>query len=175
MRVALTHEGSIEQGSIIQVGGDGVSASDFLIEGNAISALLQIASDAPLGTRVISVNGPAPNRDLIGRMTFTVTEGTPTSVNGASPETPAAFTLGPNFPNPFNPSTQIPFELPQRAQVRVTVLDVAGRTVATPAEGDFPAGRHTVAFDASGLPSGVYLYRVEAAGQVLTRKMALVK
>jgi hypothetical protein len=84
-------------------------------------------------------------------------------------------TLAQNYPNPFNPSTTIRFTLPDRAEARLSVHDVLGREVAKLAEGELRAGEHSVQFDGSGLPSGVYTCRLEASGQVLTRRMTLMK
>lgn len=88
---------------------------------------------------------------------------------------PATYALARNYPNPFNPATEIAFALPQAGPVRLAVYDMLGREVAVLVDGVKPAGRHTVTFDADHLSSGVYLYRLEAAGQTLTRTMLLLK
>jgi hypothetical protein len=59
--------------------------------------------------------------------------------------------------------------------VTLTVYDVLGRRVATLADGVRPAGTHAATFDARGLPSGTYFYRLQAGGQAMTRRMLLVK
>ncbi|NBC15796.1 MAG: T9SS type A sorting domain-containing protein [Bacteroidetes bacterium] len=71
--------------------------------------------------------------------------------------------------------TTIRYALPEPTRVRLAVYDLLGREVATLADGLKPAGRHEAIFEASGLPSGVYLYRLEAAGRVLTGRMVLLK
>jgi len=88
---------------------------------------------------------------------------------------PQSFELSPAFPNPFNPATQVPFALPEAAEVRVEVYSITGRLVAVLANGRFDAGRHTLAFNAAGLASGVYLVRARLGEQVQTRKITLVK
>lgn len=88
---------------------------------------------------------------------------------------PEGFALLANYPNPFNPQTTIAFTLPQAAPVRLTVYDILGRQVAILRDGAFAAGRHEVTFDASGLPSGMYMYRLEAGSFVQTRRMLLLK
>jgi hypothetical protein len=88
---------------------------------------------------------------------------------------PEQFVLEANYPNPFNLQTTIGFALPQTSAVRLVVYDVLGREVARLVEGTLSAGRHEVVFDASGLPTGVYLYRLQADGFVQTRRMLLVK
>jgi hypothetical protein len=80
-----------------------------------------------------------------------------------------------NYPDPFNATTTISYALPQSALVRLSVYDIAGRKVAVLTETWQTAGFHQVAFNASDLPSGVYLYRLEAGGQNLSGKMLLMK
>ena len=95
-------------------------------------------------------------------------------------EIPEAFALDQNYPNPFNPETQIQYALSQTAPVRLTVVDLLGRTVQTLVDDEQPAGSYTVRWDgrnASGqpVPSGVYLYRLTAADFAATRQMVVLK
>lgn len=83
--------------------------------------------------------------------------------------------LGQNFPNPFNPTTRIPFELKQNAAVRIKVFNSLGVLVATLKDGMVRTGQHVINFDAEHLPSGLYICTVEALGHTVTRKMHLVK
>jgi hypothetical protein len=89
--------------------------------------------------------------------------------------------LGRNVPNPFNPITRIDFEVPAAGLVRLLVFDVRGRTVRTLVDDALPAGRYTALWDGRddggrGAASGVYYYRLEAAGGgVQTRRMTLLK
>jgi len=88
--------------------------------------------------------------------------------------------LSQNFPNPFNPVTTIRFELPAALDVRLSVFDVRGREVAVIAEGRMCAGSHAGVWDGRNdnghaVASGVYWYRLEAAGKTLSRKMVLLK
>lgn len=80
-----------------------------------------------------------------------------------------------NYPNPFNPSTFIHFVMPETADVKLAVYDMIGREVAVLVDGTVSQGSHTVSWDAGNASSGVYLYRLSSSGQVLTRKMTLVK
>ena len=91
------------------------------------------------------------------------------------PEVPATASLEPNFPNPFNPMTTIPFALEQSGSVTLTVHDMLGRTVAVLVDGVQPAGRHEIAWDAGSHPSGSYVYRLEAGGRTQTRVLTLLK
>ncbi len=85
------------------------------------------------------------------------------------------YALYQNFPNPFNPTTQIQFDLPDASEVHLTVYNAAGQRVATLVDGNLTAGRHSVSFDAENLPAGVYLYRLKTGRFSATRKMLLVK
>jgi hypothetical protein len=88
---------------------------------------------------------------------------------------PSTFALEENYPNPFNPSTNIGYTLPEAASVRLSVFDVLGREVAVLVEGAQPAGRHAVTWSAGALPSGLYVYRLKAGAFVETRTMMLAK
>ena len=88
---------------------------------------------------------------------------------------PEAFELAQNYPNPFNPTTSIEFALPHNARVDLVVFNVLGQEVATIASGLMEAGIHTLEFDASGQPSGVYFYRLTYPSGTETRKMILLK
>lgn len=85
------------------------------------------------------------------------------------------FSLMQNTPNPFNPSTTIAFTLAGEADVRLNVYDLVGREVARPVDGRLGAGEHEIQFDASSLPTGVYLYRLDAGEFVATRRMIVLK
>ncbi len=88
---------------------------------------------------------------------------------------PAAFGLQQNYPNPFNPSTTIRFTLPVREYVTLRVYNLLGQEVATLVNETLDAGESMVRFNGSRLSSGVYLYRLQAGGSTLTRRMTLVK
>jgi hypothetical protein len=91
------------------------------------------------------------------------------------PQLPSMFSLGQNYPNPFNPSTTIKYDMPKASMVRLTVHDILGREVSALVSGKKDAGTHEARFDAVGIPSGVYLYRLIAGSFVQTRKMIVVK
>ena len=88
---------------------------------------------------------------------------------------PTAFALYDNFPNPFNPSTQIRFDVAERTMVILEVFDSLGRKVKRLLQQQVGPGSHTVAFDASHLPSGIYLYRIQAGSFVQAKSMVLAK
>ena len=90
-------------------------------------------------------------------------------------EVVANFQLNQNYPNPFNPSTTISFNLATSENVTLKVFNVLGKEVATLVSGVKAAGMHTVQFDASALPTGLYYYTLQTPGVMQTRSMTLIK
>lgn len=88
---------------------------------------------------------------------------------------PTRFALEQNFPNPFNPSTQIVYTLAESMHVRLTVFDMLGREVQVLMDGVQPEGRNVTTFEASNLPSGLYLYRLETPEGSTANIMSLLK
>jgi hypothetical protein len=89
--------------------------------------------------------------------------------------TPATFNLEQNYPNPFNPSTSIKYSLAEAGNVRLSVYNTVGEEVAVLVNGFSQAGSFEVNFDASNLSTGVYLYKLQSANSVQTKKMMLLK
>lgn len=89
--------------------------------------------------------------------------------------TPNEFSLYQNYPNPFNPETKINFQIPTSGFVSLKVFDNSGKEVATLVSSEMASGYHSATFNASGLSSGVYFYKLETQGFVKVMKMALVK
>lgn len=104
---------------------------------------------------------------------FTITEGEATSVEDDA--VASSFSLDQNYPNPFNPTTNISFTLESAQDIHLAVYDVLGREIRTLESGRLSAGAHTIQFDASGLNSGIYLYRLSANDRTLTKRMTLLK
>jgi hypothetical protein len=88
---------------------------------------------------------------------------------------PTEFALEQNYPNPFNPTTTISYSIQELSFVTLKIYDVLGSEVTTLANEDKPAGNFEVEFDATGLPSGTYFYRIQAGNFVETKKMVLMK
>jgi hypothetical protein len=85
-----------------------------------------------------------------------------------------------NYPNPFNPTTQIQYTLPEAVNITISVFNVLGQQVRTLAEGTRSSGAHTITFNATGLPAGMYVVRLESTGQsgtvfTKTKKVMLLK
>lgn len=102
--------------------------------------------------------------------------GTPFQLESKTFELPTEFDLAQNYPNPFNSETVIRFALPAESAVQIEVFDVLGRRVAVLVDSDkVEAGSHSVAFDASMLASGMYVYRMKAGEFKSVHKMTLLK
>ncbi|MCH7529057.1 MAG: T9SS type A sorting domain-containing protein, partial [Candidatus Marinimicrobia bacterium] len=104
----------------------------------------------------------------------------PLGIDLAAAAVPADFSLLPNYPNPFNPSTTITFTVPRRERVRLAVYDIMGRPVRTILTATIEPGRHQVIWDGRdgrgrNVATGVYIYRLETPSKSLARKMMLVK
>ena len=102
-------------------------------------------------------------------------EGSANGATGQISSAKKAFELKQNYPNPFNPSTVITYTVAERGRVNLKIYDILGREVATLINEEKPAGQYNVKFNAANLPSGVYLYRLQAGENVQTKKMILLK
>lgn len=98
-----------------------------------------------------------------------------TTSSNARPDIPNQAELNQNFPNPFNPSTEISYALPNPEFVSLEVFDISGRKVATLVNGIRKEGRHTARWNANSAASGIYLYRLKTSEQLFTRQMVLIK
>lgn len=97
-----------------------------------------------------------------------------TSVSSSS-EIAGDYLLNQNYPNPFNPSTKINFSLPKAQNVSLKVYDINGKEVALLISGKVQGGNNSIDFFAGNLPSGIYIYRLEAGNFVESKKMILLK
>jgi len=95
-----------------------------------------------------------------------------TSENSSAP---FQFSLSANYPNPFNPATTIKYSIPQSGKVKLMVFDLLGNRVASLINKNIEAGEHKISFNAGNMASGVYFYRIESPGFVMTRKMLFAK
>ena len=126
---------------------------------------------------VLAIAGSASGNMLAGTDGYGLwyTGDTPTRVGMSSDPVPTQYALAQNYPNPFNPSTTIRYALPQRSQVRLSIIDALGREVAVLANSEQVAGTKEAVFNASGLASGIYFYRLQAGSFVQTKKLVLLK
>jgi hypothetical protein len=99
----------------------------------------------------------------------------PVSVEERSFTAPGSYGLAQNYPNPFNPTTTIRYAIPRPGHVILKVYNLAGQEVATLVSEKKPAGAHEVGWNAGDLPSGVYVYRLQAGEFNEAKKVLLVK
>jgi len=118
---------------------------------------------------------PGENEYCLGAIINGVHYGTITAVDPVSKSLPAYYTLSPNYPNPFNPTTLISYSVPVRAYLTLTVYDCLGRVVSLLREGVHDPGKYQVQFDGSMLSSRVYLYRLHSGKFSQTNSMLLIK
>ncbi|MBO6522857.1 MAG: zinc-dependent metalloprotease [Balneolaceae bacterium] len=121
-------------------------------------------------TMKVRTNDPQ-NPSLEVPITLTVAN----MVSNEFDDAPVKIALDQNYPNPFNPATTISYTLREAENIRLEVFNIQGQKIATLFEGRQQAGEHDVPFDASNLSSGVYMYRLQTASQILTRQMVLIK
>lgn len=111
-----------------------------------------------------------------GRSMYKIDLSQVVNVSQANSELPESFYLSQNYPNPFNPGTMIGYKLPSAGYAKLMVHDVLGREVATLVNGNVSAGSYEVAFDAAGLPGGVYFYSLSIDGELKSvKRMTLLK
>ncbi|MCX6158608.1 MAG: YCF48-related protein [Ignavibacteriae bacterium] len=103
------------------------------------------------------------------------TNGGSTWIQPINSEMQKDYKLGQNFPNPFNPSTNIKFSLPKTGFVKLSVYDILGKEISVLVNEKIGVGNYEVSFDGSNNPSGVYLYKLEVNGISETKRMLLVK
>ena len=131
--------------------------------------------DANIGA-VVGTDGVIGMTDSGGGEPVTISNPVGTATEDpANTELPSQITLDQNYPNPFNPVTRIQYSLPEQHDVRLEVFDILGRSVALLVNESRNAGTHTVPFDAAGLSSGVYIYRITAGPHSVVRRMMLMK
>ncbi|MGB6034137.1 MAG: T9SS type A sorting domain-containing protein, partial [Bacteroidota bacterium] len=129
----------------------------------------------PWGVTVEKVNGRIWVADSENQRVLRFSPTAPVSVDPGDVSAPGRFALHQNYPNPFNPVTVIQYDLSERSHVTLRVFNVLGEDVATLVDEVQGAGHRSVDFVGAGLPSGVYLYRLNAGGFVETKKMSLVR
>jgi hypothetical protein len=98
-----------------------------------------------------------------------------TGIEGCESVQPLTFSLNQNYPNPFNPLTQITFSVPKATNVTLKVYDILGQEIALLVNERKQAGEYNVTWNAEGVTSGVYFYRIVAGGFIQTNKMVVVK
>jgi hypothetical protein len=138
------------------------------------------AWDAEMGfnrlSHLLVVDSGHPPESFSGTLEF-VPFGTSTSIDDKSTgfQSPSGIELHQNFPNPFNPTTEISFRLAVASNVKLSVFDLLGREVALLVNEKKAPGTHQVTFDASTFSTGIYLYQLQTATDMITKTMILLK
>jgi hypothetical protein len=141
----------------------------------------------PYQSLTVTVNVDAP--EMVGDYASTLTVsynalGTPSLIRvdlsivaaaGERSVIPTEFAYYPNYPNPFNATTALRFDVPQHARVQIVIFNVMGQEVARPVDADYDVGSYCMLFDARNLPSGMYLVRMTATSYTKIGKMMLIK
>jgi chitinase len=118
------------------------------------------------------INGKEP---LLETIENTIKNHIGTSIENEPLKSPYSFILYNNYPNPFNPSTIIKFSMSENTRVKLIIYDVLGRVIETLLNDSFTVGIHSVSFDGSNLPSGIYLYVLSSGTKAISKKMILLK
>jgi len=167
----------------------------IILAGGAQAANIfwQVGTSATLGTtsvfkgtimadQSISLNtGATVEGRLLASIGAVTIESSSVTVPGLQPSAvdaellPDDFNLAQNFPNPFNPSTTISYQLPVSSQVTLTITDMLGKEVSVLVNDVQTAGAHQTVWDAQNFPSGTYIYRLEAGSHVSVKQLVLVK
>ena len=185
-RLAADSEGNVYVTSINSVGRadfvvlkytpEGERVWEFLYPGegeNTSNEASDIAVDAAGNVYLTGQNaGPECPGGGFDYLTLKIAQ-TPVSTEEAA--LPSALALGQNHPNPFRSATTIPYTLPEPSHVRLMVYDGLGREVAVLVDGPRAAGAHEAAFEAGSLPSGVYVYRIEAGAFSEAKRLILLR
>ena len=162
---------------------DHIAISD--LDGDGSIELISACSDSFVYVWNIPSEGPCTRlewpmyqRDQYRTGTYPSKHGTP--VIEDTDKTVGSFRLEQNYPNPFNPSTEIRFVLPRAARVNLSVYNTLGQRIRTLETGFLAAGTHSALWDGRDqrghpVPSGVYICRLTAEGEVVTRKLTLMR
>jgi len=126
-------------------------------------------------TNEVAINWNASLIYTSGALSFFLNDLTATSIDVGGNELPQRFELKQNYPNPFNPNTTIQYNVAEAGKVKISVYDFLGREVAVLLNREQSPGVHQVQFNAEGLGSGVYIYRLQSNNFDEARKMTLIK
>ena len=151
------------------------SALSFTKETETIELIEAKAEAEALFIFDVERNTPVSRKDTID---FMITDGMGIMMTKQfifSYTGPKEFKLEQNFPNPFNPTTTIQYQLPQDARVTLKVYDILGSEVATLVNEEQQAGYKEVKFNGSNIASGMYVYRLQAGDYVSIKKMLMIK
>jgi hypothetical protein len=163
---------SIESGGVL-VGNDSLGVFLFSDEGDSLGSRNEGLTNLNVQALTLDNNGYVYAGTGNGVWRRPLSE--VTSVEEHSTTLPSSYFLSQNFPNPFNPSTIISYQLPISGNVILKVYDILGNEMATLVDEFKPAGKYETEFNAVSLPSGVYFYQLKAGEFITMKKMILLK
>lgn len=152
---------SVMSASVMSTGSSQASASGKSIQ-------------ASLGQSFIGVSGASGKNTGAGYWYLISESQVSTDIETLDTQ-PNSFSLNNNYPNPFNPETSFSFTLPKQGRATLIVYDMLGNEMERIVDQDLPAGEFRTSWNAEGMSSGTYFYRLESQGLVLTKKMTLLK
>lgn len=129
----------------------------------------------PVGTNKIQFKTISAYGNNLYLDSIIVKRGNVVGINQYSNELPGEYKLHNNYPNPFNPSTSIKFDIPKAGLVLIVIYDMTGKEIARLVNENLNAGKYETTFNASNISSGVYFYKLLSEGYTDTKKMILVK
>lgn len=143
--------------------------NDFVINGKPYAGTVYYKILA------VDINDNESGFTSVQSKSYTSTTWKRISMQNETDEIITEYSLKNNYPNPFNPSTNIEFSLPNGSHVNLTVYNSAGQEVEVLVNDNLGAGRYVVQFDATDLPSGLYIYAIQSGKYSKTKKMVLIK
>jgi hypothetical protein len=178
---SLSYEWRVSFNNPTNFGGVQSTSSSYFVALNPVTWYVQLnvtSSTGQTSTKVVSVL--ADDDDPACLPPFVCDPGGPipkviTPTLDEIEDTPETVNLLPAYPNPFNPTTTVSFQLPETINVKLTVYDLSGREIAILADQSFSAGSHQLAFDGVGLSSGTYILRLQAGNEIRTQTIMLIK
>ncbi len=149
------------------------ASGSYSVEALPFGDVTMVVDLEPFTPQVVPITIP-PNTYYLSNITIVLTRSNQTGT-AESDGAPSAYALEQNSPNPFNPTTRIGFTIAAPGFVLLAVYDLLGREVATLVHEELKPGRYEVRFDAAGLASGTYFYRLRAGGFIHTRRLLLIR
>ncbi len=145
----------------------------FNVVGSFVTDSIKFRVNPPFTTALTTVNDSTVA--LVYPTTFNITNPVVTGTGNNLSELPKEFKLYENYPNPFNPTTSIKYDVASNAFVRLTVYDVTGKEVETLVNDNLQAGRYEASFNGGSYSSGIYFAKIEAGSYKHIIKMVMVK
>ena len=142
---------------------------------DALTTALLISSDSTLGKQAAGKYYVSDMNDYNSRVKNLLRNRKGSGTENDKEQIPTEYTLYQNFPNPFNPTTTIKYDLPKSGNIELVIYDILGRKVKTLVNETREAGRYEVKWDASSVSSGVYIYQLRSEDYINTKKMILLR